>query len=220
MTSLSNARLEGVPMVTGNRRALLLDAAERFFVVGLYAWMAIRLLPGVLAGGWCGNTLILLGEGLVVLFSLIRRRTTEISRSPVEWSLAAAATWTPLLVAPGATEYAWLPSLWLLVMFVGLLLQFTAKLALARSFGLVPANRGLKTSGPYRVVRHPMYAGYLLMQVGFLALNPTAWNLAAYLVCWTLQVRRLLAEERFLGRDPAYREYQSRVAYRILPGVF
>jgi protein-S-isoprenylcysteine O-methyltransferase Ste14 len=65
-----------------------------------------------------------------------------------------------------------------------------------------------------------MYAGYLVMQVGFLALNPTWWNFAAYAICWTLQFRRLLAEERFLGRDPAYREYQSRVVYRILPGVF
>ena len=65
-----------------------------------------------------------------------------------------------------------------------------------------------------------MYAGYPVMQVGFLALNPTWWNFAAYAICWTLQFRRLLAEERFLSRDPAYREYQTRVAYRILPGVF
>ena len=105
-------------------------------------------------------------------------------------------------------------------MLVGLLVQFAAKLTLAQSFGLVPAHRGLKMSGPYRFVRHPMYAGYLIMQIGFLALNPTWLNFATYIVAWTLQVRRLLAEEAFLGRDPAYREYQERVTSRVIPGLF
>jgi len=167
-----------------------------------------------------GDLLLLVGEGLVVFFFLIRHRTTEISRSPSDWFLAAAATWVPLLVVPGGKNHAWMPTAALMIMLVGLLVQFCAKLTLARSFGMVPANRGLKTSGPYRFVRHPMYGGYLLMQLGFLALNPTLWNAAAYAVCWTMQFRRLFAEERFLCRDPAYREYQSRVLYRILPGVF
>jgi len=208
------------PMVAGARRAIVLDTIERLSVLALYACMVARMPAGVFGSHSCGDLLLLIGEGLVVVFFLIRRHTTDISLSPFEWFLAAAATWAPLMVVPGGKEHAILPSVSVLVMLFGLLVQFHAKLTLARSFGMVPANRGLKTSGPYHVVRHPMYAGYLVMQIGFLALNPTWWNFGAYAICWTLQFRRLFAEERFLSRDPAYRDYQSHVVYRILPGVF
>jgi protein-S-isoprenylcysteine O-methyltransferase Ste14 len=65
-----------------------------------------------------------------------------------------------------------------------------------------------------------MYAGYMLSHVAFALMNPTWWNLAMYLTCDALQIPRLLAEERLLGRDEAYRRYQSLVTYRLLPGVF
>ena len=54
----------------------------------------------------------------------------------------------------------------------GFVLQLSAKLTLRRSFGVVAANRGVKASGPYRLVRHPMYAGYALTHVGFLLAGP------------------------------------------------
>jgi protein-S-isoprenylcysteine O-methyltransferase Ste14 len=207
-------------LALGGRTALLLDTVERLIVVGLYIWMVSRMVASIMAAAWMGNVLLLVGEGLVVFFVAIRRPTTNISYSPFEWCLALAATSAPLMVVAGDKHSAWLPGFFTLVMLVGLLVQFAAKLTLARSFGLVPANRGLKLSGPYRFVRHPMYAGYLIMQIGFLALNPTWWNFAAYIVAWTLQVRRLLAEEAFLGRDSAYREYQERVTSRVIPGLF
>ena len=200
-------------------RVLLLDAAERLFVLGLYCWLVGRMVPGVMAGSRIGDMLLLLGEGIVVVFFMIRRRTAEISRSPLEWLLALGGTCLPLLVVAGDTE-PWMPTAAVSAMLIGLSVQFHAKLTLGRSIGMVPAHRGLKTSGLYRFVRHPMYGGYLLTQIGFLALNPVWWNVSVYAMCHLLQVLRILAEERFLSRDPAYRDYQSRVAYRILPGIF
>ncbi len=73
--------------------------------------------------------------------------------------------------------------------------------------------------GPYRFVRHPMYAGYLLGHVSYLSANPTWGNLPAYGVCAGLQIPRLLAEERLLTNDPMYREYRERVRSRLIPRI-
>jgi protein-S-isoprenylcysteine O-methyltransferase Ste14 len=103
---------------------------------------------------------------------------------------------------------------------IGNIWQAMAKLVLRRSFGIAPANRGVKISGPYRLMRHPMYFGYLLTHIGILILMPSLWNLAIYAVAWFAQIFRLLAEERLLGEDENYRAYQSQVRYRLLPGLF
>ena len=64
----------------------------------------------------------------------------------------------PPLVAPGVTSLA--PDA--LVGFlrrIGLLVVVAGKISIGRSFGLIPANRGIVSSGLYRLVRHPIYLG-------------------------------------------------------------
>jgi protein-S-isoprenylcysteine O-methyltransferase Ste14 len=123
-------------------------------------------------------------------------------------------------VEPGTGAAVVPPALAAVMALAGLVVQVCAKIALGRSFGCVPAHRGLKLSGPYLLVRHPMYAGYLISHVAFLLVNPTPQNFLAYAVCYALQIPRLLAEERLLAIDPAYREYQKNVKSRLIPGVF
>lgn len=200
--------------------APLLDLFERGLILVLYGWLVARLVISIRHGADLANGLLLVSEGLVVVFLLIRRPTTEVSRDPRDWLLAILATCGPFLVSVGhGSPLVPVPvaaSIWLL----GTLLQISAKLALGRSFGCVPANRGLKAGGPYRMVRHPMYAGYLLSHVAFLLMNPTSLNFAVYVFCDGLQIPRILVEERLLGRDSAYREYVRKVSWRVLPGIF
>lgn len=75
--------------------------------------------------------------------------------------------------------------------------------------------------GPYAVVRHPMYAGAVLLMLGLpLWLGSTAGALAA-LVPIALLALRIAVEERFLGRELAgYSAYAARVRSRVLPGVW
>ena len=107
-----------------------------------------------------------------------------------------------------------------LMMLAGLFLSFGAKAFLRRSFGIVAANRKVQRGGPYRIMRHPMYAGYVITQLGFFLLNPTLWNACVYLAAWFAMVLRIEEEEKFLSRDEAYCEYKAHVRWRLLPGLY
>ena len=106
------------------------------------------------------------------------------------------------------------------VMLGGLTIQIAAKAALWRSFGIAPANRGVRTGGLYRVIRHPMYAGYALAHAGFVLAYPSPANALLYAGAFLIQVARLLREERLLNRDRCYRDYAARVRYRLIPKLF
>ena len=68
----------------------------------------------------------------------------------------------------------------------GLLLHLGAKLSLRRSFGIVAADRGIKIEGPYRLVRHPMYLGYMLVHLALLLAGPLWWNATIFALTWIL----------------------------------
>ena len=202
------------------RRGAGLDLAERLIVAALYFWLVARVAASVARGGTVFNLLLLASEGLVVVFLLARRPSRDLSRSPVDWGLALAATAGPLLIRPSAGAPLVSPAIAAVLWSAGTLVQIWAKLALGRSFGCVPAHRGLRLGGPYRLVRHPMYAGYLLGHVAAILLNPTVGNLALFAACDALLLPRILAEERLLGRDPSYQLYRAEVRSRLVPGVF
>jgi protein-S-isoprenylcysteine O-methyltransferase Ste14 len=152
---------------------------------------------------------------------VIRRRSASQSTQPFDWALSFSAVSAPLLLTSPAAANPYIPAAVTMgLMLAGLLVQISGKAALWRSFGLVPANRGVKTRGLYRVVRHPIYAGYTLTHIGFLFGFPSLQNALHYVAALAIEVARLLREEAVLGRDPAYQLYAARVRYRLLPGVF
>ncbi|MGF6964921.1 protein-S-isoprenylcysteine O-methyltransferase Ste14 [Paraburkholderia sp. WC7.3g] len=106
------------------------------------------------------------------------------------------------------------------IQLLGVVIQVYAKCSLRRSFGLLPANRGVIVFGPYRVVRHPMYLGYIVTDAGFLLANFGGWNVLVIFILWTLQIGRIMQEERLLAKDDTYRKYKSRVRYRLVFGLF
>lgn len=196
----------------------LLDLSEQLAVLALYVWFVARLWPDDFSPSNWYPVLILLSEGLVVFLLLIRRPTDRISINPSDWAVAAAGTFLTLLVdKAGAPLFGQLGACLILI---GLAIHVGAKLSLRRSFGLVAANRGVKVGGLYRLVRHPMYAGYMLSHIGFLLIAPLLWNLAIYAAAWVFLIARIYAEERVLSEDAEYRAFKSRVRYRLLPGVF
>ncbi|MGO8750730.1 MAG: methyltransferase family protein [Thermoguttaceae bacterium] len=219
---MSAALTATCPAACGRGRAIAatLDWAERGLIVSLYGWLVARIVIAATVQGSWGNLMLLPSEGLVLLFILIRRSTDDVSRHPVHWALALAGTAAPMLVQSGGDRILVPPVAAAALIFLGMVVQIHAKLILGRSMGCVPANRGLKFSGPYQCLRHPMYAGYLVTHFAFLLMNPNLWNVALYIVCGATQVARILAEERLLARDPLYVKYLATVRYRLIPGVF
>ncbi len=93
-------------------------------------------------------------------------------------------------------------------------------MSLNRSFGIAPENRGIKTKGVYRIVRHPMYSGYLLTETGFVLSNFSLYNVLILAAAALFLVLRLMAEERFLKEDPAYLTYAHKTPWKLLPFIF
>ena len=102
----------------------------------------------------------------------------------------------------------------------GLALMIASLIALNRSVGIVAANRGVKTGGPYAWVRHPMYAGEIVFLVSFLLTNWMLLNAAVASAIVVGQLVRLFHEEALLQRDRSYALYQAAVPPRLIPGVF
>ncbi|HET9630720.1 MAG TPA: isoprenylcysteine carboxylmethyltransferase family protein [Novosphingobium sp.] len=198
------------------RRARVLDRIEQAAIVVLWIFLVQR----VEISGNPYAPLLLISETAVALFTLIRRPTDKLSMELGDWLLAITATCAGLLIIPGVTLVPALAPLGVFLAVAGNLVQAWAKLVLRRSFGVAPANRGIKLTGPYRFVRHPMYAGYLFVHLGVLILMFSPINVVIYAIGWWAQILRILAEERLLGQDAEYAGYMSRVRWRLVPGLF
>ena len=158
-----------------------------------------------------------LTELCVAVLFLLRRPALTTSRSPLAWAAAAIGTFGMLGARPAYAPVLGLGWLYVVLQIAGAVVAVASVIALGRSFGLVAANRGICTRGPYRVVRHPLYVGYFLSGTGYVLENPSLRNLWLYVVVMGFQAVRIVQEERCLDADPAYRSYRRRVPRRVVP---
>lgn len=85
----------------------------------------------------------------------------------------------------------------------------------------VEAGQRLVTTGLYGLVRHPMYAGGLVMMLGTPLALDSYWGLAVLVPSAVVLGARIVDEERMLTEQlPGYREYRQRVRYRLIPNVW
>jgi protein-S-isoprenylcysteine O-methyltransferase Ste14 len=199
---------------------LLSDLTARAVTVVLFSLMTLRFAEDYLATGRITGLMLVVSELLVVIMTLFRRHATSVDRGLRARALSVLSLAGPPLARP-AVAMALVPQfLSAAVAVIGLLVVIGGKLSLGRSFGLMPANRGIVSTGLYRLVRHPIYMGYLVTHVAFVAANPSPWNVVLFVVADTALVARAVCEEATLARDPAYRAYQRQVRWRVCPGVF
>lgn len=183
--------------------ALFLQASVRYFLA---------------AHQFIGGLFVVEQLWLVGAF-LVRRPAVAVDHRPATWLVAFAAL-VGLLYRPQGLHTPWGLVTGGLAQLAGAVLCLAALVALGRSFGYVAADRGLKTRGPYAVVRHPVYASYLVMQVGYVLQAVSVRNLVIFVLATGVNVARALAEERLMLQTGPYARYARRVRWRLMPGVW
>ena len=169
---------------------------------------------------------------------MAERLNTDNIQSAKAWDkvlapLMALSIGFPLVIVAGLDHrYGWSPEfpLWLIVLgFILISLGYafaTWALAENRFFSSVvriQTDRGhvVCDSGPYRIVRHPGYAGSILSLPGIVLALCSVWTLIPAAVALIIAVIRTSLEDQTLQEElPGYRDYAQRVRYRLIPGMY
>lgn len=107
-----------------------------------------------------------------------------------------------------------------LVFVTGALFTFISFIYLGRNFAVLPAVRGIVTQGPYLIIRHPAYAGEMLMIIGCFIAHPTLISVWPCLAAFPAVILRINAEEKILKEETVYQSYARHAPYRLLPGIW
>jgi protein-S-isoprenylcysteine O-methyltransferase Ste14 len=164
------------------------------------------------------QTFFLIYQVTALLLLAIRRSMIVSSSRISDYVYTLVALVSPMFFHP---VVAWSGSIVSdLFVVVGAVLTVGAVLSLNNSFGIGPENRGIKTNGMYRIVRHPMYSGYLLTEAGFVLTNFSPFNLLVFAIASFFLVLRLQGEERLLKEDTAYQAYTQKTRWKLFPLLF
>ena len=199
---------------------VLSDLFARVRVGALFTLLSANILEDFMRTGRVTGLLLLAGESLVVVLTIARRRARVVDRSAAAALMTALSLAGPPLLRVSEGSPLAVDAATAMLSAAGLVLVVVGKLALGRSFGVVPANRGVVVRGPYTLVRHPIYTGYLVTHAAFLMAHPSPWNAGIILLADTALILRALMEERVLQTDAVYQQYCRRVEWHLVPGVF
>jgi protein-S-isoprenylcysteine O-methyltransferase Ste14 len=202
-------------MTIGARRIVLKTALVVLFLAFAYANLARWHDTGRPVG--LGATLL---EAFTAFLFVVRRPPLATSARPLAWISASLGAFAMLGARPVAHPNAGPFAAFELVQLAGFAIVLVALGALGRSFGIVAANRGVKTAGLYAFVRHPAYTGYLVSYLGYVAENGSLQNVILLVVGTAAQLVRISEEERMLSFDEAYRAYLERVRRRLIPYLY
>jgi protein-S-isoprenylcysteine O-methyltransferase Ste14 len=104
---------------------------------------------------------------------------------------------------------------WLIVFFVFRVNSYASTIV------EVAADQRVVTTGPYAIVRHPMYAAGMLLFLGMPLALGSYWGLVVIPLTLPFLIWRLFDEERLLSKNlPGYTEYCAKVRWRLIPGLF
>ena len=212
------------------------DFLGRVGIVAYFSWAASIKVSSIHAGiaNWSTlaidhKALWLLSQIAVLLFLLLVVVTTFFRLKPIQsadgiepriTALAGTFLLGLLSFTSNSTPPPVIAALGLALVMGGFALSTYVLFWLGRSFSIMAEARRLVTSGPYAVVRHPLYLTEELAIIGVVLLDFTLSGLAIGIIHWCLQLRRMHNEERVLRA--AFPEYEAYAAAtpRVIPQFF
>ncbi len=183
----------------------------------------IAMIPAARALSWSlaglANLVWLSGAAIMGILSFVRTppRSTLVNARTV--ATTAGMLLLPCLMRPIGPSVGGLAVGGVVLELLGIALTQVARVYMGRSFGVLPANRGVVSKGPFSSVRHPIYIGWLVLSIGYAMSYPTARNILLIAITLPFMVWRIEQEETHLSADPEYSVYRRRVRFRLWPGV-
>ena len=171
---------------------------------------------------WTSAVLTCAFYGLIIWCYLRRGPAVATSRSVTGYVAAVAGTLLPFTIPMfrGAAPAAGQVYATTILVLAGTAWEVWSLRSLGRSLSIIAQAREVVDRGPYRWIRHPLYAGEIVSVLGIAISVGTPGAFAVWVTFCGLQAYRALREEQILLQAlPGYRSYRARTA-ALLPGVF
>ena len=175
-----------------------------------FAFLLVVRLAQMRHGVNLSGVLLVVQSGMVAFLMIYRHPASQAARPSVQ-ALAWLSAIVPFAMQASKNEV----SGWFSV--PGLLLMLWALWSLGTSFSISPVARKLVLRGPYRFIRHPMYAGEMFSLLGFCIGSPLVWNWIVLMIFALSIWYRIFQEEGLLKRYPMYAHF---VKWCVFPGVW
>lgn len=198
---------------------LMIPAAAVMLLLGL---MALAGRGGASPLRWVGTLLAVAFYSLVIWCYLRRGPARATTRSITARAAAVVATWAPFVIPwlHGAPLGAVSQGVSDVLLLAGTAWAVWSLRSLGRNLSVIAQVRDVADGGPYRWIRHPLYAGEIVSTLGLAIAAHSLAAITVWLGICALQAYRAVREEQLLlAVLPGYGAYRIRTA-ALLPGIF
>ena len=168
-------------------------------------------LAQALAGQWWA--LPLLAHSLLAVILLVLHRKSTQDSTPIQQFIAWCSALLPLIIQVGLE----VPVIVRLLSLGGVFFSIWGLTCLGKAFDIAPADRGLVIRGPYRLLRHPVYAGEFFSALMMALTDLSLWNGIAISLLMITLILRIQWEEKIIH---GYADYARQVPNRLVPGIW
>ena len=159
---------------------------------------------------------------LLITLLIVRRTPIKRQQSISRRAIAFFGCYVGIAaqIFPVSTSVPWIAAVSAWLVIFGMLFSIFSLLWLGGSISIMPESRKLVTSGPYSVIRHPLYVGEQVAALGIALQARSSWVLAVLVLQFCCQMYRMMYEEEILTETfPEYVDYSKNTA-RLIPWLY